>query len=172
MWGTVGASADPSSEVYMGPSSASEPEAQAMISLVDQHHFEYAISLHSGTRLLLYPWAYTNSHAPDEEVLKALADQMGEASETPAMKSSSLYLSSGDFADWIYGAHNVLAFTFEIYSNASALRTLPGPTNDTYWQVGFERLFNPTPSEIKPVLDYSIKAFWVLLDVAFGRSVA
>ena len=172
MWGMAGASSDPSSEVYMGPSSASEPEVQAVISLVNQHHFEYAVSLHSGVRLLLYPWAYTNSGAPKEEELKALATRMGEASETAVMQSSSLYLSSGDFADWIYGVHNTLAFTFEIYSNGDALRTLPGPTNDTYWQVGFEQLFNPAPNEIAPVLEYSIKAFWVVLNAAFEKNPA
>jgi hypothetical protein len=169
MWGMAGASSDPSSEIYMGPSSASEPEVRALISLVSQHHFEYAVSLHSGVHLLLYPWAYTNSSAPEEE-LKALAIKMGEASETPVMQSSSLYLSSGDFADWIYGVHNTLAFTFEIYSNGSALRTLPGPTNDTYWQVGFEQLFNPAPNELVPVLEYSIKSFWVILDAAFEKN--
>jgi len=144
---------DPTAEDYRGTAPFSEPETQAIRNLVQKYYFSFAVSLHSGTKLVLYPWAYTSDRARDFELLENMSARIGELVSAPHMQSANLYTSSGDFADWIYSTQGTLAFTFEVYGDSSAWHYLPGPVNDTFWQVGIKRAFSPSPEQISTVCE-------------------
>jgi hypothetical protein len=142
------------SEIYKGPAPFSEPETQAIKNLVEEHNFTYAISFHSGTELILYPWAYTVYFAPHvAEFIEISSDLSSITGGTPYEQSSDLYISYGIWDDWMYGTKNVMALTCEIFGNDSSYVTLPGPYPNTLWMDGGVRYqFNPFPSRIEDVI--------------------
>lgn len=113
-WGMPGASPSPSSETYRGPSAFSEPEIQAVRDLGIREGFVSAISFHSYSELVLWPWGYTYDPAPDEDVLAYHGRKMGALTGYTPQQSSDLYPTSGDFDDWFYGDQGALAYTFEL----------------------------------------------------------
>ena len=64
-WGERGASDDPRSPIYHGPSPFSEPESVALRDLLRREKIEGHIDFHSYSQLVLYPWSYTSSAARD-----------------------------------------------------------------------------------------------------------
>jgi len=142
---------DPTAEDYRGTAPFSEPETQAIQSLAATVHFDYALDLHSGTKLILYPWAYTNTSIPDATQFTTIARKMSEFTGAAYMQSANLYTCSGDFADWMYAEYGTTAFTLELYGNSTAIRQIPGPTEDTYWQVGDFDMYNPAPENIESI---------------------
>jgi len=63
----------PWAEDYRGPAPFSETETQAMRDLALQHNFKYAISFHSGTEVIGYPWGYTTNPTPDDDIFREIA---------------------------------------------------------------------------------------------------
>lgn len=113
-WGLPGASPDPGSETYRGPSAFSEPEIQAIRDLGLREKFVSVLSFHSYSELVLWPWGFTYDPAPDDDVLAAHGRKMGELTGYTPQQSSDLYPTSGDFDDWFYGELGALAYTFEL----------------------------------------------------------
>jgi len=120
-WGGEGSSGNPNSETYRGPSAFSEPEIQAMESMLASHHFVTGISYHSYSELVLFPFGYANNlQAPDYGALQELANEM--AFTIPAagggyydpIPSWQLYPASGTTDDYAYGEHGVFSFTIEL----------------------------------------------------------
>ncbi len=126
-----GASGDPCSQVYAGPSPASEPEEAALEALLRSLFADQRgpnlwdpapdtaqgilISLHSYGELVLWPWGFTTNPAPNRADLQRLGDKFayynGYLSCQPA---SCLYPTSGTTDDWAYGVLGIAAFTFEV----------------------------------------------------------
>jgi len=105
----------------------SEPETQsieAFMNMLDSdnnhvnRHSDIAISLtyHSYAALVLYPWGYTPSAAPDDALLSEVAHRMGAINGYTAERGPDLYPTSGDSDDWFYGAMGTLAYTIEVAS--------------------------------------------------------
>lgn len=115
-WGTIGASSDPCHLTYRGPAAFSEPETQAIRDLVQDQQFNLVISLHSFGDLILYPWGYTLSRAPNAADLLDVAAVLASFNSYTPQQSSSLYPTSGDTCDWVYGTQGTPCFTFEIGS--------------------------------------------------------
>jgi hypothetical protein len=123
-WGESGASHNPRSDTYCGPSAFSEPECQAIRDLVndDAHQFLYTLNYHSYGRAMLYPWAYTYGHPaePDYTYYKNLATYLLETLygwEHGNDYEVLGYLASGNAVDWDYagtGHPKDWGFTFEI----------------------------------------------------------
>lgn len=129
-WGGHGASASPCSEVYRGPSPASEPEVQAIESYArtlfpDQRGpadtdpaspqaTGMFITLHSYGQYVLYPWNWTDaSHSPNDAELKALARKFAFFNHYWAC-DDCLYDAAGTTDDFMYGELGVASFTFEL----------------------------------------------------------
>ncbi len=119
-WGGPGSSGDTFSETYRGPQPFSEPESRALRDLSVNRQFAALISYHNYSQLVLFPWGYTNTPAPDATLLDQLATTMADSilqvhnkRYTP-QQSSDLYLASGDATDWLYGTSQVPAFTIEL----------------------------------------------------------
>lgn len=117
-WGGGGASANPGSDTYRGPSAFSELETQAIKKYIEEHqNITILLSFHTFTQLILYPWGHTANGiatARDQQVHETMAKKMAEWNGYKAQQSSALYIASGDTTDWAYGAHKIISFTFEL----------------------------------------------------------
>lgn len=122
-WGTGGSSSDPSSDTYKGPEPFSEPETRAVRDFVDsQPRMTTLLSFHSFSELILYPWGHSSESigvndgdAADLPVFEKMANTMSNWNGYTPEQASALYIASGDTTDWAYGAHRIIAFTFELY---------------------------------------------------------
>jgi len=129
-WGVVwldAATHDNGYDTYCGPYGMSEPELQAIKSLIEAHDFVASISWHTYSELVMWPWGYNGTNKTEyDDLLIALGDsiagrittQSGSGTYTP-QQSSILYPTSGDSDDWLYGysmyarGKNLLPFTIE-----------------------------------------------------------
>jgi hypothetical protein len=121
-WGAddLGSSPLPSSETYRGEQPFSEPETVAIRDLFLNVSFSAAISYHSFSQSILYPWSYGDLAAGQESLFQQLAFEMarlisqvnGRIYQTG--RSSSTYLTNGDFIDWVYGLFDIPALTIEL----------------------------------------------------------
>lgn len=102
-WGVSGASSDPNSDTYKGPSSFSEPENQAVRALCKQFNFKMAFNYHSHGDLLLFPYGYGNVQAPDHNRFTDLTEEMVAQNNYDNKQSVLLYAAAGDSDDYMYG---------------------------------------------------------------------
>lgn len=162
---------NPDSEIYRGSAPFSEPETQAIRSLALEHNFTYAISFHSGTELILYPWGCTRTPPPDEATFIEIAQDLSNLSGgTPYMQASYLYYSYGLWDDWMYANRSTYALTCEIYGNDSAFQYEPGPYPNTWWERGVFQYFNPDPNDILTVIERWLPTFTYIADKAITGS--
>ncbi|MBL9030703.1 MAG: hypothetical protein JNM80_03230 [Phycisphaerae bacterium] len=121
-WGGEGASTDPCSETYRGPSGFSEVENQVVRDFVIANpRFAGYIDIHSYSQLIMSPWAYTSALPPNHAVFQQLNAAMAQAVFNTHGKVytfgpiyTTIYPASGGGVDWVYGARDILAFTFEL----------------------------------------------------------
>jgi murein tripeptide amidase MpaA len=124
-WGGPGSSGSTFSETYRGTAPFSEPESQVLRDFMQQHEFTAMISYHNYSQLVLYPWGYTSSPAPDAGLMDQLARTMADSIRNVHGKrygpqqSSDLYLASGDATDWLYAETNVPSYTIELRPSSS-----------------------------------------------------
>jgi len=164
-------STNPQSETYKGPKPFSEPETQAIKDLALQHDFKYAISFHSGTELIIYPWGCTNTPTPHDSIFKEIAANLSSLINAPHGQSGSgLYTASGLWDDWMYSNRSTLAFTCEIYKNSSAWQYEPGPYLDSWWEKGVFEFFNPEPNNIETVISRWLSAFTYVINRAITEA--
>ena len=130
-WNNGGSSSNACNDTYRGPSAASEPETQAIETYAatifpDQRGPNDSdaapttsegifISLHSYSQLVLYPWGFTTTPAPNAVGLQTLGRKFGffngyQVCNGPAC----LYGTSGTTDDYTYGAFGVASYTFEL----------------------------------------------------------
>lgn len=65
-----GASGNPCSETYYGPSAHSESEVKSIVDFVLAHgNLKAFVSIHSYSQMLLYPYGYTRTPVKDQEEL-------------------------------------------------------------------------------------------------------
>ncbi len=162
----------PQSEIYRGPSPFSEPETQAIRDLVLEHDFIYAISFHSGTELILYPWGYTYDPPPDEaRFIEVSADLSDITGGTPYEQSSYLYFTYGVWDDWMYGVAGVYAITCEIFTNDTYEGVVhPGPYPNSFWEGGLKYWFNPFPENIEAVVLRWLPTFFYITNRTIGEA--
>lgn len=118
-------------ETFAGPSASSEPETLAIInyvrSIYPDHHRPNPsdpvneltatgmfIDLHSYSRLVLWPWGYTYSAAPNDASLKVMSYKFAYYNGHTPQKSTELYPSAGTTDDWAYGELGLPGFCFEL----------------------------------------------------------
>jgi len=161
----------PEDEDYRGPSPFSEPETQAIRDLALQQYFKYAISFHSGTEVILYPWCYTNTPTPHDSLFREIAGNLSNLVGAPyAQSGAGLYTSSGTWDDWMYENRSTFAFTCEIYTNNSAWQYEQGPEPDTLWEKGVFQFFNPNPNNIENVIQRWLPVFTYITNRAITEA--
>lgn len=130
-WNTGGSSSNACNETYRGPGAASEPETQAIEAYARSIFADQRgpldtdaapataegifITLHSYGQLVLYPWGWTTSPAPNSTQLQTLGRKFGffnghQVCNGPAC----LYATSGTTDDMTYGERGIASYTFEI----------------------------------------------------------
>jgi hypothetical protein len=140
-WGGPGASSNPRSDTYRGPSAASEPEVQAIQNHATAVKPGIFIDWHSYSELNLFPWGDTKTPTPDHAGFEALAKKFSSFNGYTPQQSIKLYPTSGTSKDWMYGTHKIPGFTIE--------------TGRTFHQkdAEFERVWG----ENAPIFDYVAK---------------
>lgn len=130
-WGCCGgSSSEPCAATYRGPSSASEPEVQAVQNYVttiypDQRGPNDAdpapedatgllVTLHSYGKLVLWPWGWDSMPAPNADQLQTLGRKLAHFNQYTPQQSYQLYRTDGSTDDWAYGQLGIAAYTFEM----------------------------------------------------------
>ncbi|NIO29559.1 MAG: T9SS type A sorting domain-containing protein [Candidatus Latescibacteria bacterium] len=105
MWGAPGSIGDSCVATYRGPFAGSEPEVQAMMSLINAHQFVTHQTFHSFGGFTLYPWGYTPDPTPDAHIFEHMAGLMTRHNHyEPGQACTTLYPVVGCAHDWAYGA--------------------------------------------------------------------
>jgi len=113
-WGEGGSSGDPCNATYRGSGPLSEPEDQALVTLIQGQGYSLVVSYHSYGEYILYPWGYTYESPPDLELYQAIAHKMASYNGYEAKQASDLYPTNGDLTDWAYHGVGALSFTVEM----------------------------------------------------------
>ena len=109
LWGECGNnSSSPSSDVYRGPSPASEPEVQAMIALAETIRPVAANSYHSSGREVLPP--YVCADLAEAQVVDAIREIYRTAMDYDWRLASS----SGESFEWMYNQTSSVAYLTEM----------------------------------------------------------
>ncbi|XP_058500411.1 carboxypeptidase A4 [Solea solea] len=140
-----GASRNPCSDSYHGPSAHSEIEVKNVVNFVKSHgNFKSFISVHAYSQLLMYPYGYSCHNVPHQQEL----DSVGRAA---VQKLTSLYgtrykvgsicniiyQASGGSIDWSYNLGIKYSFAFELRDTGRYGFVLPSnqiiPTATETW---------------------------------------
>ncbi|CAM4482297.1 unnamed protein product [Lepidochelys olivacea] len=144
-FGGSGASSNPCSETYRGPYANSEREVKAIVDFVKSHgNIKTFISIHSYSQLLLYPYGYTKTRAPDyqelDNIAKAAVAALSSLYDTQYRYGSiitTIYQASGGTIDWTYNQGIKYSFTFELRDRGRYGFLLPAsqiiPTAEETW---------------------------------------
>jgi hypothetical protein len=118
----------PDSEIYDGPSPASEAEIQATNYLIEEHDFVFGANYHTHGEMVIWPWSYIQEQIPDDGIITHVGEEMAsritqqDGSGTyDAFQASGpgMYETNGGACDWSYGytlyqkGSNLLPFTIE-----------------------------------------------------------
>ena len=127
-WGCCGGSSgSKSSETYRGASAESAPEVKVVSDFVRSRvvggtqQIKAGVDFHTYSELVLWPFGYTYSDtgtgmtADDNAAFKAVGRKMAASNGYTAEQSSDLYITDGSIDDYLWGAHKIFAYTFEMY---------------------------------------------------------
>jgi carboxypeptidase T len=130
-WGCCGGSSGSQcDETYRGASAGSEPEAQAVRDysraiFPDQKGPNPTdpapatatgvyVDLHSYSELVLWPWGYTSTAAPNGTALQTLGRRLAFFNSYTPEQSIGLYPTDGTTVDFTYGDLGIAAYTVEL----------------------------------------------------------
>ncbi|MCE7741572.1 MAG: hypothetical protein GOP50_03870 [Candidatus Heimdallarchaeota archaeon] len=115
-WNGTGSSEIKIDPDYRGESPFSELETQILRNFMIEHSFNFAVSIHSGIKAIIPPWAH-NGTLPykDETEFNALLGELKTTLGYPLWNESGLYTANGAWEDYCYANHDIIGFTFEVY---------------------------------------------------------
>ena len=91
------------------------------------------IDLHSYSQLVLWPWGFTTSVAPNSAALQTLGRKFAYFNSYTPEQAVSLYATDGTTDDFAYGNLGVAAYTFEMgtafFQACSTFESTIYPTN-------------------------------------------
>ena len=122
VWGGVGSSSIPTSEIYHGPSPFSEPETTALRDfLLANPHIRGHVDLHTYGTLLMWPWGNTFVLSPGHStfvsftsVMRTLVAAVHGLQYVLGPLFTTIYPASGVSVDWVYGVAGRWSLTFEL----------------------------------------------------------
>ncbi|NXI65896.1 CBPA2 Carboxypeptidase, partial [Anseranas semipalmata] len=144
-FGGPGASSNPCSDSYHGPSANSEVEVKSVVNFIKNHGNILAfLTLHSYSQLLMYPYGYKCTQPADYAELNALGEAAANAIRSlhgTAFKvgsiCSTIYQASGGSIDWSYDYGIKYSFAFELRDTGRYGFLLPAtqiiPTAEETW---------------------------------------
>ncbi|NWJ11945.1 CBPA1 Carboxypeptidase, partial [Crypturellus undulatus] len=121
-FGGPGSSSNPCSETYHGPYAHSESEVRSIVDFILQHgNVKAAVSIHSYSQMLMYPYGYKTEPAPDHDELHALAAKAVQdlaavhgTRYTYGSIIDTIYQAAGTTVDWAYDNGVKYSYTFEL----------------------------------------------------------
>ncbi len=132
-WGCCGGSSgSTSSETYRGAAGFSAPETVRVRDFVNsrvvngKQQITVAIDFHTYSELILWPYGYTTTDVPadmtadDRNTMATMGQAMAATNGYTPEQASDLYITDGTINDWLYGVHDILNYTFEMYPTSSA----------------------------------------------------
>ncbi|KAM9650950.1 carboxypeptidase A2 [Trichechus inunguis] len=144
-FGGPGASSNPCSDSYHGPSANSEIEVKAIVDFIKTHgNVKAFITLHSYSQLLMFPYGYKcttpdNFDELDEVAQKAaqLVTSLHGTNYKVGPICSVIYQASGGSIDWSYDYGIKYSFAFELRDTGRYGFLLPAkqilPTAEETW---------------------------------------
>jgi len=117
-WGynNVDSSSDSNNSLYRGTAPFSEVETQLIRDFAVEREFKLAISLHSYSQAILFPWAYDDYDTAHDALFGEIAKNMSQYNNyvhgNP--KDGVLYNCNGECTDWLYWNQTCLGFTIEL----------------------------------------------------------
>ncbi|XP_062435011.1 carboxypeptidase A1-like [Rhea pennata] len=144
-FGGAGSSGNPCSETYRGPYAHSESEVSAVADFIRRHgRVKAAVSIHSYSQMLMFPYGYKKEPAPDSHELERLAAEA--ARDLAAVHGTryvygsvfdTIYEAAGTTVDWAYDNGVKYSFTFELRDTGRYGFLLPAaqivPTAQETW---------------------------------------
>ena len=155
MWAydNEGSSPDGCSETYRGNNPFSEPESQNIRDFIELHDFPIALNYHSYSNLLIYPLGYEYNNPIPQEDLEIFIEYGQDMVQYNGYELGSgpelLYPVNGEACDWMYGEHDIFAYTPEI-----------GSYDDGFW---------PQTSRIVPLAEENLYPNQFLATVAGSK---
>jgi carboxypeptidase T len=132
-WGCCGGSSgSPSSATYRGSAGESATEVKVVAGFVrsrvigGRQQIKAGIDFHTYSELVLWPYGYTYADTAagltqdDRNALASLGQNMASTNGYTAEQSSDLYINDGSINDWLWGAHKIFSYTFEMYPTSTA----------------------------------------------------
>ncbi|MGW6538852.1 M14 family metallopeptidase [Streptomyces sp. NPDC055051] len=131
-WGCCGGSSgSKSSDTYRGAAPESAPEVKVVADFVrsrvvgGKQQIKAGVDFHTYSELVLWPfgWTYADT-APgmtqdDRNAFAAVGRSMAASNGYTAEQSSDLYITDGSIDDYLWGAHKIFGYTFEMYPASS-----------------------------------------------------
>ncbi|MFJ1736921.1 M14 family metallopeptidase [Streptomyces sp. NPDC088254] len=131
-WGCCGGSSgSTSSETYRGPAAESAPEVKVVSDFVrgrvvgGVQQIKAGIDFHTYSELVLWPFGFTYSDtttgmtADDRNAFATVGRSMAASNGYTPEQSSDLYITDGSIDDYLWGAHKIFAYTFEMYPGSA-----------------------------------------------------
>nr|XP_009935879.1 PREDICTED: carboxypeptidase A2 [Opisthocomus hoazin] len=144
-FGGSGASSNPCSDSYHGPSANSEVEVESVVNFIKNHgNIQAFLTLHSYSQLLLYPYGYKCTEPADHAELDALGRAAATSIQslygttfTVGSICTTIYQASGGSIDWSYDYGIKYSFAFELRDTGRYGFLLPAsqiiPTAEETW---------------------------------------
>ena len=154
-----GASDNPASETYRGPSPSSEPEVTAYRALMNRLNAKFMIDYHSFGELILYPEGWqVETRATDDPLMEALA---GHDENNPAIPgydpdlSAELYTVNGDITDDALEVDGTQAYTVELTPGSGAAVGGTDGSHPNYVPGGF--VFQDSEADVQNVFEENLQ---------------
>lgn len=160
--GVQATSTYPCSDLYVGASSMSEPETQALAALLTEAPVKLHLDIHSHGAMILGPWAYTNADHPDKTTIDAIGMAMYTAIKS--VNGQDYIYGTGDAGGSLYLCSGVAPdFSTDLGAYGYTIELPPAG-----WQgsAGFQ----PDTSEILPACTEIFEAVQVM--VAWFKATA
>jgi murein tripeptide amidase MpaA len=125
-----GAANDPCDELYRGPSPFSEHESQAIRNYLLAEFPDWRgpaptdaapanatgiyLDNHAFGELIIWPWGYTNTDAPNGTALQTLGRKLAGFNGHEPKQARELYITDGTAVDYGYGEFGVASYTYEM----------------------------------------------------------
>jgi carboxypeptidase T len=133
LWGCCGGSSGwTSSSTYRGSAPESAPEVKVVADFVRSRvvsgtqQIKAGIDFHTYSELILWPFGYTYADtatgmtADDRDAFATVGQKMAASNGYTPEQSSDLYITDGSINDYLWGAHKIFAYTFEMYPSSSS----------------------------------------------------
>ncbi len=118
------------SDTYRGPTAGSEPETQAVQAYMQSIFPDQRgpglgdpapldatgvyIDVHSYSELVLWPWGFTSSEAPNGTAMQTLGRKLAWYTGYTPQQAIELYITDGTTDDFAYGDLGIASFTYEL----------------------------------------------------------